>query len=316
MVNAATLVSQVETRRGGARRPVAAPAPDAVASGHAGPLLPVRQGWLLSRVEGHTPWNLLPRPYRVRALLWAVGPLLLLDLLSAVLGGPTGFSFFGFIVVLRGVRPIADSLIRRALDRTPGLRSLSGRARGDVVRIRGRVRSGPSFLSAGGRWSSVLAAYAGTVEYPRARAGRGAKGRRRGRGRTRRWARPWSELRGIDFVVDLPEGGSVVVATRDAYLLAPPEALLDAGSCRPLDVVTAPLGRVFRQGEAGTAIESVLAELVVAPGDEVEIYGVLDWEVTPAAADMGRAGALAPVLRAGPGVPLVVRPPTLKLGGS
>jgi hypothetical protein len=312
-VNAASLATHAGTskrssRRDGVRRAGQLAAEDSVAASHAGPLLPVRQGWLLSRVEGFTPWSLLPRPFRVRALLWAVAPLVLLDVVSAVLGGPTGFTFFGFIVVLRGARPIADALIRRAMDRSPSLSSLAGRSRGEVVRIRGRVRGGPSFASAGGRWASVLAAYAGTVSYPRTRGGRARR-------RSRSVLRPWAELRGIDFVVDMPGGGAVVIAVRDAYLLAPPEARLDVGSCRPVEVVTAPLGRVFRQGDAGTAIESVLAELVVAPGDEVEIYGVLDWEVSPAAGDLGRAGALAPVVRATGSVPLIVSPPALKLGG-
>ena len=60
----------------------------------------------------------------------------------------------------------------------------------------------------------------------------------------------------MDFLVDLPGGETVVVAARDAYLLAP-SALIDVASCRMVDVVTAPLGRVVRKDAEGTVIESV-----------------------------------------------------------
>ena len=265
------------------------------------PLLPVREGWLLRRVEGYQSWNLLPTPYRLRTLFWAIAPLVLLDAMSLALGGPTVFTCVGFLVLLRGSRPIADALIRRAIDKHPCRDELDGRARGETVRVRGRVRPGPCFASAGGRWPSVLAAYAGCAIHPAARAiGKRVRRRRR--------TRPWAEMRGMDFLVDLPGGTTVVVAARDAYLLAP-QALIDVGSCRMVDVVTAPLGRVVRREPEGTVIESVLAELVVGPGEEVEIYGVLDWEVNPmAAGSPGRTGALSPVIRGSAGVPLVVRP--------
>jgi hypothetical protein len=253
---------------------------------------------------------MLPPAYRRRALFWALAPLVLLDVLSMALGGPPVLVSVAFLVALRGSRPIADALLRRTMERQPYRDQLAGRARGEVVRVRGRVRPGPSFASAGGRWPSVLAAYAGSATHPASRmVSKGGK-----RFRSRRRTRPWAEIRGMDFLVDLPGGETVVVSARDAYLLAP-GAVIDVVSCRIVDVVTAPLGRVVRKDADGTVIESVLAELTVGPGEEVEIYGVLDWEVNQAAAGSpGRAGALAPVLRASDGVPLVVRPCVLGKG--
>jgi hypothetical protein len=302
------------------------------AASHGGPLYPVREGWLLRRVEGYRPWAMLPPSYRRRTLFWALAPLVLLDLLSMALGGPPVLVCVGFLVALKGSRPIADALLRRSLERQPCREQLAGRARGETVRVQGRVRPGPCFASVGGRWPSVLAAYAGTAMHPAGRnsarsAARfggksggkfggkfgGKSGGKSGgkRGRRRRRTRPWAEIRGMDFLVDLPGGETVVVSARDAYLLAP-NALIDVASCRMVDVVTAPLGRVVRKDDEGTVIESVLAELVVGPGDEVEIYGVLDWEVNQAAAaSPGRTGALAPVIRSSAQVPLVVRPRAL-----
>jgi hypothetical protein len=300
-VSVAVAESRADVLRGGSRRRRRSP----VAGAQAGPLLPVREGWLLRRVEGHEAWNLVPAPYRRQALCVTILPLVLLDLLAALLGGPTGLTFVAFLVTWRGARPIAEALMRRAMARTPGRRSLVGLARGEVVRVRGRVRAGPSFVSAGGRWAAVLAAYAGEVRRPSGRAGRR---RPRGLGPVP-VRRPWSELRGIDFVVDLPGGGSLVVSARDAYMLPPAEGLVDLGSCRTEDVVTAPLGRVVRRDGGATVIESVLAEWVVAPGDEVEIFGVLDFEVTAAAGSgsSARTGGLGPVVKATAEVPLVIR---------
>jgi hypothetical protein len=256
----------------------------------------VREGWLLRRVEGAEPWNLVPQRFRAQAMWLAIVPLVLLDLMSALLGGPTGISFLAFLVVLRWSRPIADSLIRRSLAAHPPIRSLSGRRRGDPVRVRGRVRPGPCFSSAGGQWAAVLACYTGTVERER--------GPRRGA-----LARSWAEVRGIDFVIDLENGESAMVGVREAYLLAPPGALSDMVSYRTGDAVTAPLGRVVRWLADEAVTESVIAELVIGPGDEVEVFGVLDWEVSPLASGApGRGVGLSPVVRGGPRVPLVVCP--------
>jgi hypothetical protein len=312
-VNGAVADILLHERQGAGVRPKRAIAESRQASSHGGPLYPVREGWLLRRVEGYRPWAMLPRSYRLRTFFWALAPLVLLDLLSMALGGPPVLVCVGFLVALRGSRPIADALLRRTLERQPCREQLAGRARGEVVRVHGRVRPGPSFASAGGRWPSVLAAYAGCAEHPAGRTGGGKAGAKSGgkRGRRRRRTRPWAEIRGMDFLVDLPGGETVVIAARDAYLLAP-NALIDVASCRMVDVVTAPLGRVVRKDAEGTVIESVVAELVIGPGDEVEIYGVLDWEVSQTAAGSpGRAGALAPVIRASAQVPLVVRPRAL-----
>jgi hypothetical protein len=262
----------------------------------AGPLVPVREGWLLRRVEGPEPWNLVPQVFRRTAILLAILPPVVLDLISALLGGPTGMSFFAFVIAWRWSRPIADALIRRSLDRQSAATSVAGRSRGEPVRVRGRVRPGPCFTSAGGKWSAVLACYAGTVQYA-------------GNGRIEGIPRSWTEIRGIDFAVDLDGGETVVVAARGAYLLPPSDSLFDMVCYRASDAITAPLGRVVRRVAEGEVIESVAAELVVSPGDEVEVFGVLDWEVTPAAYGApGRGLGLSPVLRGSGRAPLVVRP--------
>ena len=118
-------------------------------------------------------------------LFWALAPLVLLDLLSMALGGPPVLVCVGFLVALQGSRPIADALLRRTLERQPCREQLAGRARGEVVRVHGRVRPGPSFASAGGRWPSVLAAYAGSAMHPAGRSSAGKSGGKRGRRRRR-----------------------------------------------------------------------------------------------------------------------------------
>jgi hypothetical protein len=256
-----------------------------------GPLVPTRDGWLLRRVEGAEPWNLVPRRFRTAALLLGILPPVLLDLASAMLGGPTGLSFLTFIIMLRWSRPIADALIRRTLRAERPARTLAGHRGGESVLVRGRVRPGAAFVSAGGGFSAVLACYTGTVE--------GACGTR---------ARSWAEVRGIDFLVDLESGESVVVSVRGAYLLAPKGTLLDMLSYRTADAFPAPLARVVRHAPHGRAVvESIVAELVVGPGDEVEVYGTLGWEVTPQAdCAPGRAIGLCPVVKNGHQAPLVV----------
>jgi hypothetical protein len=257
-----------------------------------GPLVPTRDGWLLRRVEGAEPWNLVPRRFRTAALLLGILPPVLLDLASAMLGGPTGLSFLTFIIMLRWSRPIADALIRRTLRAERPAQTLAGRRSGESVLVRGRVRPGAAFASAGGGFAAVLTCYTGTVE--RACATR---------------ARSWAEVRGIDFIVDLESGESVVVSVRGAYLLAPKGTLLDMLSYRTADAFPAPLARLVRYARDRAVTESIVAELVVGPGDEVEVYGTLAWEVTPQAdCAPGRAIGPSPVVRNGHLAPLVVHP--------
>ena len=101
----------------------------------------------------------------------------------------------------------------------------------------------------------------------------------------------------MDFLVDLPGGETVVVSARDAYLLAP-NALIDVASCRMVDVVTAPLGRVVRKDAEGTVIESVLAELVVGPGRRGG-----DLRRARLGGEPGRRSLAGPDRGAGPGHP-------------
>jgi hypothetical protein len=269
-----------------------------------GPLPAVREGWLLRRVEGAEPWNLLPARVRSLALLLCAGPPVALDLLSLLLEGPTGLSFFGFVLAWRFSRPLAEAFLRHRLrGRGVAASSLGALRPGTIVRVVGRVRPGPTFTSAGGGWPTVMACYFGTVTYEEAQDGEQGAGDP---------PRLWSEQRGIDFVVDLPSGESVLVAVRDAYVLVPARTLGDAAAYRSWDEAPAPLRRVLRRGVAGSLTEAVSLELLVEPGDEVEILGTLDLEVNPALpATPGRGVPFGPVLRGTARRPVLIRPRTV-----
>jgi hypothetical protein len=69
---------------------------------------------------------------------------------------------------------------------------------------------------------------------------------------------------------------------------------------------------VLRRGVAGSLTEAVSLELLVEPGDEVEILGTLDLEVNPALpAAPGRGVPFGPVLRGTARRPILIRPRTV-----
>lgn len=275
-----------------------------------GPLPAVREGWLLRRVEGAEPWNLLPARVRSLALLLCAGPPVVFDLLSFLLDGPTGLSFFGFVLAWRFSRPLAEALLRRRLRGRKVATGLADARPGASVRVVGRVRHGPTFASAGGGWPTVMACYFGTVSYDGGWDGApDSEEVHRRRGGPSERPRLWSEQRGIDFVVDLPSGESVLVAVRDAFLLAPARTFGDTSAYRSWDEAPAPLRRIVRRGDAGSLIEAVSLELLIEPGDEVEILGVLDLEVNPGLpVAPGRGVPFGPVLRGTAERPILIRP--------
>jgi hypothetical protein len=57
----------------------------------------------------------------------------------------------------------------------------------------------------------------------------------------------------------------------------------------------------------GTVTETILGETHLAPGDEIEVLGVLDHQVSPHAEAAERGVRLQPVLRAGALTPVLIR---------
>ncbi len=164
---------------------------------------------------------------------------------------------------------LARGWTRRYLARRVPLASVRDRKRGDTVMLAGTIRAGAWFETTGDKHRAVIANYTG------------------GGLLTAAVSRPWTETRALDFVVDLPGGEAVRVSVRDAYLADRED----------------PFGGLTR-----LASDANVAETSVGPGDEVEVLGVLDFDIDADAAGPGRSARLAPVLRAGTLTPLLVCP--------
>jgi hypothetical protein len=264
---------------------------------HSGPLVPIPHGQLLRRVEWTRPWLLLPPGARGCLI-----PVSLLGLLGIVAGLATASLSPQFLVWLYGAATLpvlaAPVLVERRLRhlaaRRPLARSVAGLRRGEVVKVRGRVLSGPTFETAGRRRPAVLASYAGTVTYVTGHITDG-------------FSRPLHETRGFDFSVDLETGERVVVRARGAYFLSQPPETRTLFWGRNMQGLPTPLRRLARMEERGAVTEAILGESSLSPGEEVEVVGVLDHEVCPEASAAGRGARLQAVLRSGTLTPLLVR---------
>jgi hypothetical protein len=263
-----------------------------------GPLRPVANGWILRRVERARLWRLLPpgpRGALVGTSLMSAGVAALALLVVPHLPLLFPWAFATALVPLLFAPLLAERRLQRLMTEERALiHALATCRRGDVVKVRGRVRPGPTFESAGLRRPSVLASYAGRVAYATGQLTDGFE-----------W--PWFETRGIDFTLELASGETALVCVRDLYLMPhPPEthSLFWSAAMRMLPSPLRRLGRSVRQGAVN---ETILGETNLGPGDEVEVLGVLDHEVSSAADATGRGARLAPVLRAGPLTPLLVR---------
>ena len=159
--------------------------------------------------------------------------------------------------------------------------------------MRGRVRAGATFESAGTRQRVVLACYAGTVTYVTGHITDGL-------------ARPWHETRGIDFTVDLETGESVGVRSRGVYFSPQPPETRRLFWGRNMQALPTALRRLARTDRAGSVTETIFGETNLCPGQQVEVVGVLDHEVRPEAAASGRGARLHPILRASDRTPLLV----------
>lgn len=269
----------------------------AVEASQGGPLMPIPHGQLLRRIEWTRPWLLLPPGAR-----GCLVPVSLAALFAIVTGVATTSLTPEFLVWLYGAATLpvlaapvlAERRLRHLAARRPLLRSVAGLRRGEVAKLRGRVLAGPTFETVGLRRPAVLASYAGTVTYVTGRITDGI-------------SRPLHETRGLDFCVDLESGEKVVVRARDAYFLSQPPETRRLFWGRKSQGLPTPLRRLARATEEGAVTEAIFGESSIAPGDEVEVMGVIDHEVTPEAAAAGRGARLQSVLRAGALTPLLVR---------
>lgn len=165
------------------------------------------------------------------------------------------------------IRPVQRLVLardrRRA--RVPAVTTLAGAPEGRWIRVRGQVTAGAGFTSASGRPNVVLAAYLGTV------SGLFSGGRR---------ARVGWELHGVDFQLAL-EGGeqATVRVTRATWLDRPVRFPADLASRRPL--ASRQIGRAEPR-RCDEQVACVYDERVLAPGDWVEVTGLVRREVDPA----------------------------------
>ncbi|HEY0709375.1 MAG TPA: hypothetical protein VGG33_21375 [Polyangia bacterium] len=260
-------------------------------------LVPARHGHLLRRVEWTRPWLLLPPG--ARGCLLPISILAALSIVTGVL--TTALSpqlllwVYGTAMLPILTAPVlADSRVRRLFNRRSALHSLAGRRRGDMVKIRGRVAAGPTFETMGLRRPAVMASYAGTVTYVTGHITDGL-------------SRPLHETRGLDFSVELANGERIVVRPSGAYFLSQPPETRRLFWGRNMEGLPTPLRRLARLDAQGAVNETILGETSLSPGEEVEVLGVLDHEVSPEASAAGRGARLQAVLRAGPLTPLLIR---------
>jgi hypothetical protein len=173
---------------------------------------------------------------------------------------------------LRMARPSADAPLGEARD-------------GQRVCVRGTVLPAPGFTSATGARGAIVASYLGSVGSVREAV---------------HGARSCWELQAVDFSLGLDGGGEVAVRVAGGTLLGRPAAApAGLGRARPLSA----------RSLAGGAVAAVYREQVIAPGDVVEVSGVLSSEID-AAADAADAGARGARLRrrvaSDPRSPLVI----------
>jgi hypothetical protein len=259
-------------------------------------LAPIPRGWLLRRVERTRPWQLLPPGTRGALVTTSMITLagVTIGLMSAShMPELLVWFYVSSVLPLLCAPMLAERRLKRIARQSPITRSLAERRRGEVVKVRGRVRAGPSFHSAGARQPVVLACYAGTVTYVTGHITDGM-------------SRPWHETRGIDFSLDLESGETVRISSRGVYFLPQPPETRRLFWGRNLQALPTPLRRLARTDRHGSVTETIYGETNLRAGDEVEVIGVLDLEVRPEAAAGGRGARLHPVLKATEETPLLV----------
>lgn len=284
-------------------------------------LPPVARGWLVRRVTSLLPWRqvaLSRRRAAQAATVAAVGgsvalyPWLLalglpgyrLPRQAAVLTYMVAFSLVqGLSFVLRTARALAQ---RRAFARplTVALRP------GCVVKVRGRIEASEPFSAALSGAPVVVARYLDN---------------------RRTWPKR-DETRAIDFALR-PEGSDaqpIRISARDVALVDRPRGKFPYTESHPRGPQRTPLllspmmllpenmaaavgmtmgaGLGLWIGITANRARARCAEARVGPGDEVEVVGIVDEEVDVAGRPtLGRDLPMRTVIRAAPGMPLLVR---------
>jgi hypothetical protein len=250
------------------------------------PMVPVANGWPLRICVGQGLWRTMPPgARRLAGVLFAL-PMGLLGVgvtgVAAAIGDASAVPLVAWFLALGGglilawlplLFRLSTRLASRRLRRRAALHATAGSLRGSppgsLVRVIGTVHAPEPFVSAVIGKPAVLALY---------EAGVGNH-----------------QVRGIDFILEVDGGESVRVAVRDAYL---DESPLQE-TTRPADLLV-----------VGSAGEATWREARIGPGDRVEVIGMLVREVDPTlAAGPGREPPLRWVIRAGAGMPLLVRRP-------
>lgn len=260
-------------------------------------LVPTPEGWSIRRSTGHRTWQLAPlraqplvRVLAYTPLLALVGGVAAIQLVTRVhygfwwmwLAGKGGVLKVGMVAAAgNALGRVSARLTAWYLRAVAGLRltvgSLGKHREGDLVRLRGKVSASESFTSVVSGEAAVLATY-----------------EVRARDRKER-SRDFDEVRGIDFLVEIEGGESVRVAAREAFVTTSP-----SGRGRDPVILTNDL---FLLGGAACR------EVRIAPGDTVELIGILSREVDPLAERSNpRALPTQFVLRGTRRLPVLVRP--------
>lgn len=237
-----------------------------------GPLGPVEGGWLLSSAAA---------PPRGRLLGVAVmsAAMLASDLAEVFLDAPLWMRLGVFLVVgamgtaaLVGRRTLRHLLARRMARRLP-MRTALALPEGSVCRLNGVVGAGKTFASPGSGAPAVLSL---TLRWEAADLG-------------------VEVVRGHDFEVETAHGERVLVEVRGVQWLDRPRGPVAAKALHPA-----------RLGVEPTS-DARHVEIVLGPGDRVEVVGQLRYEVDAAGqGDPGRGTPMRPVLFGTPGAPLLV----------
>jgi hypothetical protein len=175
--------------------------------------------------------------------------------------------------------------LRLAIERIPS-HDLRGAARGQPVRVSGVAQPrGGTFVTPGGR-PALVARYLGTIG---------------GVDQAQKGPVHW-ELHAIDFCVQLDDATAVEVQTEHLVLVPhPPQPPKDLFAGRP---VLADDLQVEQRAYAW-----IHHEEIIAPGDLVDVAGILDHAALPSgSAGSDRQPRLVPVLRGDPHHPVCIRP--------
>jgi hypothetical protein len=250
-----------------------------------GDLVPNGTGWRVG--EGGPTLRLYPRA--LRGALWT-GAILCYGNWAMALGlAPSSFLLVMLanllpLAALVGAVRVATGVTLRRLARAPAVERLADCASGAAVRVTGVVADGPTVRTLFRGSPAVLFKSA----VPMAQ-----------------------QTQGIDFDLDLESGERARISVRRAMLLDPGRRTHEPPACGPVGVDGNRLtSLIFRP-------PSLLARLLgrarhyevsVAPGDRIEVCGVLHHEPAPEAlAPFAREMPTRAVVRAPRGKPLLVR---------